>query len=155
MNTALLLAGGTGSRLSAEVPKQYLSIRGRMLITYALEPLLESRFIDTVVIVAEQRWMEPILQDARQAGLSTEKISGFAIPGSNRQSSILNGLEDILCRRSGKVNREDAEDTDTVLVHDAARPLISGKLIASCYAALGGHDGVMPVLPMKDTVYLS
>lgn len=155
MNTALLLSGGTGSRLSAEVPKQYLPIRGRMLITYALEPLLESPFIDEVEIVAEQKWRESILQDVRQAGLFTDKISGFVIPGANRQSSILNGLEDIIFRKNGKVEIEDAEDSDTVLIHDAARPLLGGTLIAECYAALDGHDGVMPVLPMKDTVYLS
>lgn len=155
MNTALLLSGGIGSRLSAGKPKQYLPICGRMLITYALEPLLDSPLIDAVEIVAERTWQEAILQDAGQAGLSVWKVSGFATPGTNRQSSIINGLKDILFRENEKADIEDVEDTDTVLIHDAARPLLSDELIASCYAALGGHDGVMPVLPMKDTVYLS
>lgn len=155
MNTALLLSGGIGCRISAPVPKQYLRICDRMLITYALEPLLESPWVDTVKIVAEHRWRDAILEDAKKAGLSIKKISGFVIPGANRQGSILNGLEGILFQGNERTKTGSAKDEDTVLVHDAARPLLSDALIEACYAALGGHDGVMPVLPMKDTVYLS
>ncbi len=103
MNTALLLSGGIGSRIAAQMPKQYLPIRDRMLITYALEPLLRFPLIDAVEIVAEPGWWEAILQDARQAGLPMEKVSGFAIPGANRQGSILNGLEAILFRENGRI----------------------------------------------------
>ena len=46
-------------------------------------------------------------------------------------------------------------DTDYVLIHDAARPLLSAELISDCLEAVRGHDGVLPVLPMKDTVYRS
>jgi 2-C-methyl-D-erythritol 4-phosphate cytidylyltransferase len=46
-------------------------------------------------------------------------------------------------------------DGVNILIHDAARPLLTRKLISDCFAALPGHDGVMPVLPMKDTVYVS
>ena len=42
-----------------------------------------------------------------------------------------------------------------MLIHDAARPLLSEKLIADCFDALSGHDGVIPVLPVRDTVYYS
>ena len=42
-----------------------------------------------------------------------------------------------------------------MLIHDAARPCLSEALITACIGALDGHDGVLPVLPMKDTVYLS
>lgn len=42
-----------------------------------------------------------------------------------------------------------------MLIHDAARPLLSGELITDCLQAAAGHDGVLPALPMKDTVYFS
>ena len=51
--------------------------------------------------------------------------------------------------------RTYASEEAAVLIHDAARPLLSVELISECLAALGGHDGVLPVLPMKDTVYYS
>ena len=68
------------------------------------------------------------------------------MPGETRQLSILNGLRDV---------HTYASEEDAVLIHDAARPLLSARLITECLTALDGHDGVLPVLPMKDTVYYS
>ena len=75
-----------------------------------------------------------------------KKFKGLFRSGRNRQLSIYNGLQDILTY---------AEAEDTVLIHDAARPCLSEALITACIDALDGHDGVLPVLTMKDTVYLS
>ncbi len=155
MNTALLLSGGLGARIHTDVPKQYLSMGGRMLITCALKPLLASPFIDDVWIVAGYEWREHIIADAKKAELDIGKIRGFADPGLNRQSSILSGLRGIVRQRTGVLQAEKVDAADTVLVHDAARPFLDGKLIEKCYGAFKGHDGVMPVLAMKDTVYLS
>lgn len=126
-----------------------------MIVTYALEPLLNSPLIDAVWIVAEHEWREVIVSDAGKLGLNTVKIKGFAVPGVTRQVSIWNGLHNILCWKDEDVDIHSVGDEDTVLIHDAARPLFTEKLIEECYASLEGWDGVMPVLPMKDTVYLS
>jgi len=156
MNIALLLSGGVGSRLKSDVPKQYIRMKGKMLITYALETLIHSSYIDEVQIVAEYGWRKGIMEDCEKQGIRTEKITGFAIPGVSRQASILNGLQNIIRERNGQTDIENMEENDTVLVHDAARPLLTIKQIEDCFTMLSeGHDGVMPVLPMKDTVYLS
>jgi len=145
MNVALILSGGTGTRLGGDIPKQYIEAGGRPIITYCIERLSAHDGIDALWIVAEPCWQEQIKTwlgefDARQ------KFWGFSAPGENRQLSILHGLEDI---------RKYAEETDTVLIHDAARPLLSEKQITECLSAITGYDGVLPVLPMKDTVYAS
>ena len=114
MNTALILSGGVGSRLGADIPKQYIKVGGRMILSYCVEQLSMHPQIDAIQIVA--------------------------------QLSIWNGLRDIFTY---------AKAEDTVLIHDAARPCLSEALITECLGALEGHDGVLPVLPMKDTVYLS
>ena len=150
MNAVILLSGGTGSRLKSDLPKQYIHVGGRMLITYALEPLLSSQYVDAVYIVAAHEWRMLILEDAERAGLAISRIKGFAEPGRNRQYSILNGLRSIPGCEDGRACAKD-----TVLIHDAARPLLSSRLLESCYKSFTGHDGVMPALPMKDTVYLS
>ena len=158
MNAALLLSGGTGSRIASEVSKQYIRAGNRMLITYALEPLLKSTYIDLVEIVADPGWQEAILKDAEQAGMDVDKIAAFAHPGECRQESIWNGLEDIVCQRGGMWNWNVSTEgrlADTILIHDAARPFLKEELIERCFQALPGHEGVMPVLPMKDTVYSS
>lgn len=155
MNIALLLSGGTGSRLGSDIPKQYIKIKDKMLITYSLRILANSSVIDAVQIVAEYSWRKIIMEDAARDGIDVRKIIGFSVPGQNRQLSILNGLQDIVCGkdRIGDVGKIRADDN--VLIHDAARPLLTEKQITDCFITLQNHDGVIPVLPVKDTMYLS
>lgn len=146
MNIALILSGGSGTRVGEDIPKQYIDAGGRMIITYCLETLAMHDEVDAVQIVADASWQEAILQEAVLQGVDTEKIYGFSTPGENRQLSIFHGLQDI---------QRYAEEDALVLIHDAARPLLSKKQVTDCLNAASGHDGAMPVLPMKDTVYLS
>ena len=147
MNIALVLSGGTGSRLGTKVPKQYLACEGRMMITRCLETVFSHPAIDAVQIVAAEEWRGAIEREMETFVSSFhDKFLGFSAPGETRQYSILSGLRDIACK---------AADEDVVMVHDAARPRLSAQLISDCLVAMEGHDGVMPVLPMKDTVYLS
>lgn len=145
MNIGLLLSGGTGARLGLDIPKQYIEVGGRPVIAYALERLFLHKGIDGIQVVADPAWQGPIARWIARYGWKN-KLKGFSRPGENRQLSILHGLEDI---------RAYGEDKDWVLIHDAARPLLSEKQITHCFAAAEGHDGVVPVLPMKDTVYTS
>lgn len=143
MNIALILAGGCGTRAGTDIPKQYMYVNGKPIIVYSMERLCAHREIDAVQIVAAVRWHECIREWLRDAG-GEMKFKGFSAPGENRQLSILHGVEDI---------RGFAEDSDYVLIHDAARPMLSAKQISDCLNAAIGHEGVLPVLPMKDTVY--
>jgi len=145
MVTALILSGGTGARAGFDIPKQYIEAGGRPIISYCIERLFSHNWIDAIQITAAPLWHGQI-QAWLAAGGFTGKFRGFSKPGQNRQLSILNGLEDI---------RRYAGDNDYVLIHDAARPLLTEKQITECVKAAAGHDGVLPVLPMKDTVYSS
>lgn len=146
--------------MGAGVPKQYIEVEGRMMISFCLEVLRKHKDIHGIQIVADGAWHENIrlefarLEGCRETGTGgvAQKLWGFSVPGVNRQMSILNGLRDIRARldADGKSERNAA-----VLIHDAARPMLSERLISDCIKALPGHDGVMPVLPMKDTVYMS
>ena len=155
MNKAILLSGGVGLRLQSEVPKQYIQVSGKMVITYALATLVMSPFIDEIQIVAEHKWRELIIADAKKNGISTDKVTGFSIPGVNRQSSILNGLQNIIRQKGHFIDVNQIDDQDNVMIHDAARPLVTERQINCCFEMLHNHEGVMPVLPMKDTVYYS
>lgn len=148
MNHAIVLSGGTGTRTGADMPKQYVRAEGHMMVTHALRALLLTDRVDKVYIVCADEWRDDILNDVKEAGLNEGKIAGFAKPGDTRQLSIFNGLTYI-------IDKTRSNDQDTVLIHDAARPFLTEDLLGRCYDALEGHDGVMPVLPMKDTVYLS
>lgn len=145
MNIALLLSGGTGTRMGGDVPKQYLWAGGRSVISYSMERLFFHERIDAVQIVADSMWRTRIKEWIPGDGCK-EKFKGFSAPGAVRQLSILHALEDI---------RNYAKDTDYLLIHDAARPMLSDRQITDCLDGARGHDGALPVLPMKDTVYSS
>ena len=145
MGNALILSGGTGNRLGTEIPKQYIKVGGRPIISYCIEQLSCHERIDSIQIVAAQSWHQTILECLEKYDIK-RKFRGFSKPGETRQLSIYHGLEDI---------KRYTEDSDVVLIHDAARPLLSAQMITDCLNAVIGYDGVLPVLPMKDTVYQS
>lgn len=149
MNIALVLAGGTGTRLGADIPKQYIKVNNKMIISYCLCTFMECDEIDAIWIVADKSWQEDISSEVDvlvKVNGYQSKLKGFSNPGDNRQLSILNGLRDI----SGF-----AESDSKILIHDAARPRLTSDLIKTCFYSMEGHAGVMPVLPMKDTIYMS
>lgn len=145
MNILLLLAGGIGSRMNmGKIPKQYLIYNDRAIIMYSLLTFNKHEKIDKIIIVANSEWHKIIKEWMRKEKIS--KFMGFAEPGENRQLSIKNGLQ---------IAAKIAGYNDTVIIHDAARPLVSTQLITNCLNMIGRYDGVMPVIPAKDTYYLT
>ena len=145
MTVAILLAGGKGTRIGGDIPKQYLEIEGEPLILYALRVLERSPLIDGIQIIAEKNWQREISVWTKMAG-DGAKIWGYSEPGDNRQLSIFNGMEAL---------RDRLNSEDLIFVHDAVRPFLSERMIEESLKAIKGHDGVIPVLPMNDTVYCS
>ncbi len=152
MSLAIVLAGGTGSRIkSADIPKQYIEVGGKPIISYVLETVYSVEEITDIAVVAEPSWQDEIFSlaggAAEEAGQEMEELTvNFAEPGENRQMSVLNGL---------KALSDVALKDDLVAVIDAARPNMSRELLAETLSAAAACDGAIPVLPMKDTVYLS
>lgn len=114
------------------------------MIAYCLNTFNRHPMIDRMLIVADRAW-HPFISDCIYQE-QIRKFAGFAAPGKTRQLSVLNGL---------RAMSADAAEEDIVIIHDAARPLVPESLITSCLEHTGRADGVMPVLPVKDTCYES
>lgn len=147
MITALILSGGTGVRLGGNIPKQYIEVNGRPVIAWCLETFMAHPMVDRVRIVAAPEWREYLRESGGCRNDITEKFEGFSDPGQTRQLSIMSGLKDMAS--------DTASADDIVIIHDAARPLVSSELISNLIAAAREHEGALPYLPMKDTVYYS
>ena len=118
-------------------PKQFIDLWGRPALYYALRAFEDAPAVDKVYVAGDRGRIEKL---AREAGIS--KYAGCAEPGETRSLSTRNGL--LLC--------ED-EDDAIVLVHDGSRCLITPDLIERVVeAARGGADGVVPTLPVSDTI---
>ncbi len=144
MNTAIILAGGVGSRMGVDRPKQYLIVKDKPIIAYCLEIFQNHSAIDKIVIVVSEEWQDYVEENVAKYGLT--KVCGYAPAGRTRQHSIYNGL---------KCTQDNAPDTDICIIHDAARPLVSDKIINDCIVGATEDDGAMPVISVKDTIYQS
>ena len=144
MNTAIILAGGVGSRMGLDCPKQFLMVQEKPIISYCFDIFQKHCEIDKMVVVVSEQWQPFVEEYASKYGVS--KICGYAPAGESRQHSIYNGLKCIAA---------NCPDTDIVIVHDAARPLTSDEIISACVQGATEYDGAMPVISVKDTVYQS
>ncbi len=140
MTAAIILSGGTGARVGSDIPKQYIEVSGKPIIAYCIETFEKSPETDKIVIVCADEYREIVRGLISDEG----KFAGFAAPGKTRQLSILSGLNAL---------RGILGDDDGVVIHDAARPLVTEDMIRTICEMLSDADAVLPVLPMKDTVY--
>ncbi len=149
MRAAVILSGGTGVRAGGDIPKQYLMVGGKSVISRCIDKFLpdegEEPYFGALVITAAIEWRQEI-EDYIVSKGGSGIFKGFADPGKNRQLSIYNALVKL---------KGICGPFDLVMIHDAARPLLKKNHIRECFEAAKEHDGSMPFLPMKDTVYLS
>lgn len=145
MNISVILSGGIGSRMGLDIPKQYVLVKGKPIISYCLKTFLDNDKTDAIVIGVANEWKDYVVDTVEK--LNPIKPIFFAEPGETRQYSIYKAL--LVIRQNGFA------DDDIVLIHDAARPLVSHELINRCYDGCKEADGIMPVIPIKDTTYLS
>ena len=145
MNIAIILSGGVGSRMGGNVPKQYIEVCGKPVIWYCLKTFLECVIVDAVIIVVADEWKLYI--ERLLIGLGCEKMVLYSAPGETRQYSIYNALKVL------KTNHVGCDDK--IIIHDAARPLVSAQLIENCLNSCEEFDAVLPVIPVKDTLYQS
>ena len=136
---ALLVAAGAGERLREERPKAFVRLGELPLLAEPLRRLDESGWIDAIVVAVPAGWEEPAILLAEE--LSATKVVAAVTGGATRAESVRAALAEV------------PEDALVVLVHDAARPLVDDAVIERLLAPLSeGWDGVVPGLPLADTV---
>jgi 2-C-methyl-D-erythritol 4-phosphate cytidylyltransferase len=136
---AILVAAGRGERLGSDQPKAFVKLGDLPLLAEPLRRLDDSEWVDAVVVVAPPGWEEPAILLAEELGAG--KVRASVPGGETRAASVRAGLAEV------------PEDAAVVLVHDAARPLLSDEVVERVLAPLAeGWDGVVPGLPVSDTV---
>ena len=135
----MLVAAGSGERLGADRPKAFAALGGRPLLAESLERLDRSGWIDAIVVVAPPGWEEPAILLAEE--IVASKVASVVAGGATRAESVRAGLAEV------------DPAALVVVVHDAARPLLQDEVLERVLAPLAeGWDGVVPALPLADTV---
>lgn len=136
---AILAAAGRGERLGLDRPKAFAKLNDRPLIAESLERLDGSEWIDGIVVAAPPEWEEPCILVAEEVAAS--KVAETVTGGETRSESVRRALAEV------------PRDAAIVLVHDAARPLVTDDVIERVITALEeGWDAAVPGLPVSDTV---
>ncbi len=143
---AVILAGGSGTRMGTEVPKQFLNICSRPVIVRSADAFINSGLCDYIIITVPAEFTDytrSLVKEYRPDD-EIDVISG----GKNRNSSLLNALEFI------KLNKPYDGDT-VVLTHDAVRPFINKRIIEDNIKAVREFGGCNTVVKCVDTVLVS
>ena len=139
---AVVLGGGAGNRFGAALPKQLLTLGGKTLVEHCVAAFGQAPGVDEVLLVMPPGYAQ------EAAGLAGSQVSAVIAGGVTRSDSVRNALAHL----TGKGEPSQATG---VLLHDAARPLVSQRIIADCVEALAKYDAVGTAVPSSDTIVVA
>ncbi len=145
-NIAVILAAGSGKRMGAERPKQFLQLLGRPILAYSIEAFQKNTHIDDIIIVGNPEFMDETRHTAEAVGAT--KLRAVIPGGVERTDSTLAAIDYVNSFSPQQLRGE----TLNMLFHDAARPLISDELITRICTQLIAEEAVSVCLPTPDTI---
>lgn len=148
-NIAVVLAAGTGSRMKADVPKQFLLLGGKPLIYYALRTMEQSNLIDECILVTGEDDMERMRRDVVEK-YGFRKVTTILPGGSERCFSVANAM-----RWIDAILQDRSERKDLVFIHDGARPFVTEEILERTYLDALECGACVAAVPSKDTVKLA
>lgn len=133
----IIVAGGTGSRMGNDLPKQFLKIDGKEIIEYTIDAFIKSQIADKIFVVCHNDYLEHMESIVKKTSpnLPFEIVQG----GDNRQKSVYNGLK-------------KAYEYEYVMIHDAVRCCITKEEILSIYGELVKNGSCALGVKTKDTI---
>ena len=142
-NIAIIFAGGTGSRMGSELPKQFLKVNGNEIIIHTLNRFEENENIDEIYVACISDWI-PYLENLVKRS-SITKVKRIFSGGKTGQDSIFIGLSEVL----------KDHDNAIVLIHDGVRPLITNEVINRCIEGVNMYGNAITATPSFETPIVS
>ena len=143
MNIAMIIAGGKGTRMNQNIPKQFLNIHDKPVIVYTMQAFQKHPEIDAILVVCLDGWQEILKAYARQFNIT--KLRWVVSGGENGQESIHNGLAEL---------EKECKKDDLIMVHDAIRPNVSQEIISNSIAECRLHGSAITVIPCVEAMLL-
>ncbi len=130
--SVVLLAGGAGSRMAGDIPKQYRMLGGKPIALHSFELFMSLPEVSEVVVVCHPDYRDMFCA----AGVSVL----FAMPGERRQDSVYNGIQQV------------SSDSELVCVHDSARPFVTRRMVLAAIEAAQEYGAATVGVPVKPTI---
>ena len=141
MNVAIILAGGRGARVGADVPKQFIEVMGRPVLSYTIERFQMHPEIDAIEVVCRKGYEAELKRICDEGGFT--KVRWVAEGGKEFQDSVISGLKNL---------EGELSDDDQVLVHYGASPFVSDEIISDAIRVCRLHGNASPA---HSQVYLA
>lgn len=143
MNIALVIAGGTGSRMGQDIPKQFLSVYDKPVLIYTLESLQRHPEIDLIEVVCIDGWHDMLKAYANQFNIT--KMKWVVEGGATGQESIRNGVYNL----EGEV-----EDDDIIVIHDGIRPLVDPSVLSDVLSVARKYGNAVTSMPYNEQIFV-
>ncbi len=143
MNVALIIAGGSGTRMETEIPKQFINIYDKPVLLYTLEGFQKHLLIDAIEVVCLDGWQDILRTYAEQYGIT--KLKWIVSGGSTGQESIRNGV----------YNLEDrCDENDIIVIHDGIRPLVDDWVLTDVIVKCQQYGNAVSSLPYNEQIFI-
>ncbi len=143
MNVAVVIAGGVGSRMGQEIPKQFINVYDKPVLIYTLEGFQRHPQIDAIEVVCIDGWHDVLWAYAKQFGI--DKLKWVVQGGSTGQESIRNGIYNLegIC-----------SDDDIVIIHDGIRPMIDDTVLTDVIAKCKKYGNAVTSMPYNEQIFV-
>ena len=142
-NIALIIAGGSGSRMGLDIPKQFVNINGKPVIIYTLEAFEKHPQIDAIEVVCIDGWEDTLKSYADKYNIN--KLLWITKGGKTGQESIRNGIFNL----DGNIN-----DNDNIIIHDGVRPMLDSEIISDVIVKCNTYGNGVSSMPYNEQIFL-
>ena len=143
MNIAIIIAGGVGSRMGADIPKQFIKVKNRPVLSYTCESFQRHPLIDKILVVCIKGWEDDVKEYKTKYGIS--KLEWIVDGGGTGQESIRNGVFFL----KGKV-----ADEDNIIIHDGIRPLAVSEVLDDLINKCNKYGNAVTSMPYNEQIFL-
>ena len=142
-NIAIIIAGGSGSRMGQNIPKQFINVYDKPVLIYTLESFQRHPMIDAIEVVCIEGWEQVLQAYANQFNIS--KLQWITKGGESAQESIRNGVYNL----EGKV-----ADDDIIIIHDGIRPMIDDSVLTDVIEKAGKYGNAVTSMPYNEQIFV-
>lgn len=142
-NVAVVVAGGSGTRMRQDIPKQFINVFDKPVLIYTLESFQRHPDVDAIAVVCIDGWQTMV--DAYAKQFNIDKLQWIVPGGGSVQESIRNGVEHL---------EHELDPEDIVIIHDGIRPLIDADVLTDVIQVCERYGNAVTSLPYNEQIFV-
>lgn len=143
MNVVIIIAGGVGSRMGANTPKQFIEVNGKHILTYTIESFQNNHLIDAIEVVCVKGWENVVWE--YKTKYKFDKLKWVVEGGATGQESIRNGVYNL---------KDKVSNDDNIFIHDGIRPLVEDNVLEDLLVKCNKYGNAVTSMPYNEQIFL-